>query len=84
MKAAAKELHMRDRALWMRIRSSEKHVGKTLIIRDGKGSRLTFFAENLMKPYRRLLSVVQAETDDVYDSLPVPIFILYFCPRPHC
>jgi molybdate transport system regulatory protein len=69
MNAAAKELHMSYRAVWMRVRSSEKRVGKTLIVREGKGSRLTPFAENLMKQYRRLLSVVQTETDDVYKSL---------------
>jgi molybdate transport system regulatory protein len=69
MNAAAKELHMSYRAVWMRVRSSEKRVGKTLIVRQGKGSRLTPFAENLMKQYRRLLSVVQAETDEVYESL---------------
>jgi molybdate transport system regulatory protein len=69
MNAAAKELHMSYRAVWMRVRSSEKRVGKPLIVREGKGSRLTPFAENLMKQYRRLLSVVQAETDEVYDSL---------------
>jgi molybdate transport system regulatory protein len=69
MNAAAKELHMSYRAVWMRVRSSEKRVGKTLIVSEGKGSRLTPFAENLMKQYRRLLSVVQAETDEVYGSL---------------
>lgn len=69
MNAAAKELHMSYRAVWMRVRSSEKRVGKTLIVREGKGSRLTPFAENLMKQYRRLLSVVQTETDEVYESL---------------
>jgi molybdate transport system regulatory protein len=69
MHAAAKELHMSYRAVWMRIRSSEKRIGKELIVRNGKGSCLTPFAENLMKQYRRLLSVVQTETDEVYESL---------------
>lgn len=69
MNAAAKELHMSYRAVWMRVRSSEKRVGKTLIVREGKGSCLTPFAEKLMKQYRRLLSVVQTETDEVYESL---------------
>jgi molybdate transport system regulatory protein len=69
MQAAAKEMHMSYRAVWMRIRSSEKRMGKELIIRDGKGSRLTPFAEDLMKQYRRLLSLVQTETDEVYESL---------------
>jgi len=69
MNAAAKELHMSYRAVWMRVRSSEKRVGKTLIVREGKGSRLTPFAENLMKQYRRLQSIVQTETDEVYENL---------------
>ena len=69
MNAAAKELHMSYRAVWMRVRSSEKRIGKTLIVREGKGSRLTPFAENLMKQFRRMLSVVQTETDEVYESL---------------
>lgn len=69
MHAAAKELHMSYRAVWMRVRTSEKRMGKTLIVREGKGSRLTPFAENMMKQYRRLQSVVQTETDEVYKSL---------------
>ena len=69
MHAAAKEQHMSYRAVWMRVRSSEKRMGKGLIVRDGKGSCLTPFAENMMKQYRRLQSVVQAETDEVYKSL---------------
>ncbi len=69
MNAAAKELRMSYRAVWMRVRSSEKRIGKPLIAREGKGSCLTPFAESLMKQYRRLLSVVQAETDEVYQNL---------------
>lgn len=69
MQAAAKELHMSYRAVWMRVRSSEKRMGKELIVRAGKGSCLTPFAENLMKQYRRMLSVVRAETDEVYKNL---------------
>ena len=69
MHAAAKELHMSYRAVWMRVRSSEQRIGKELIVRNGKGSCLTPFAENLMKQYRRMQSVVQNETDEVYESL---------------
>ena len=69
MHAAAKELHMSYRAVWMRVRSSETRMGKKLIARDGKGSCLTPFAENLMKQYRRLLTVIKTETDEVYESL---------------
>jgi molybdate transport system regulatory protein len=69
MHAAAKELHMSYRAVWMRVRSSEKRIGKKLIVRDGKGSCLTPFAVNLMKQYRRLLTVIKTETDEVYETL---------------
>jgi molybdate transport system regulatory protein len=69
MQAAAKELHMSYRAVWMRVRRSEKRMGRELIVRDGKGSGLTPFAENLMKQYRRLQSVIRTETDEVYESL---------------
>lgn len=69
MSAAAKELHMSYRAVWMRIRRSEKRMGKELIVRDGKGSRLTPFGENLMKQYRRMQSAVETEANEVYKQL---------------
>lgn len=69
MHAAAKELRMSYRAVWMRIRTSEKRIGKTLVSRQGKGSGLTPFAEKLMKQYKRLQSIVETESNDVYESL---------------
>jgi len=69
MHAAAKELQMSYRAVWMRIRSSEERMGNRLVIREGKGSKLTPFAENLMKQFKRLHTIVEKESDDVYKSL---------------
>ena len=69
MHAAAIQLHMSYRAVWMRIRTSEERIGKPLVVREGKGSRLTAFAENLMKQFKRLHAIVEAESDDVYNSL---------------
>ena len=69
MYAAAKELRMSYRAVWMRMRVSEKRMGKPLIVRTGNGSHLTPFAEKMMKQYRRLQSIVKNETDDVFESL---------------
>ena len=69
MHAAAKELQMSYRAVWMRIRSSEERIGKQLVVRQGKGSRLTPFAEKLMKQFKRLYAIAEAESDDVYESL---------------
>ena len=69
MQAAAKQLQMSYRAVWMRIRTSEERIGKQLVVREGKGSSLTTFAENLMKQFKRLHAIVEAESDDVYNNL---------------
>lgn len=69
LQAAAKDLKMSYRAVWVRIRSSEERIGRPLVVRDGKGSRLTTYAEDLMKRFQRLQKLVETESDDVYDSL---------------
>ena len=69
MNAAAKQLHMSYRAVWMRMRTSEERIGKPLVVREGKGSKLTPFAENLIKQFKRLHTIVEAESDEVYKSL---------------
>lgn len=69
MHAAAKQLHMSYRAVWMRIRTSEERIGKPLVVRKGKGSTLTPFAHNLIKQFKRLHAIIEAESDDVYKSL---------------
>jgi len=69
MHAVAIQLQMSYRAVWMRIRTSEERIGKQLVVREGKGSKLTTFAENLMKQFKRLHAIVEAESDDVYNSL---------------
>ena len=69
MQSAAKQLQMSCRAVWMRIRTSEERIGKQLVVREGKGSRLTTFAENLMRQFKRLHAIVEAKSDDVYKSL---------------
>ena len=69
MNAAAKQLQMSYRAVWMRIRTSEERIGKPLVVREGKGSKLTPFADKLIKQFKRLHTIVEAESDEVYDSL---------------
>ncbi len=69
LQAAAKELKMSYRAVWCRVKVSEERIGKPLVVRQGKGSRLTAHAERLMKQFKRLQAVVENESDDVYDSL---------------
>jgi molybdate transport system regulatory protein len=69
MHAAAKQLQMSYRAVWMRIRASEERLGKRLVVREGKGSKLTPFADNLIKEFKRLHTIVESESDEVYKSL---------------
>ena len=69
MHAASRQLQMSYRAVWMRIRTSEERIGKPLVVREGKGSKLTPFADNLIKQFKRLHIIVEAESDEVYNSL---------------
>jgi molybdate transport system regulatory protein len=69
LQAAAKELKMGYRAVWGRIKASEKRMGKPLVARDGKGSRLTPFAEELMLQYRKLQTRINDESHSDYAAL---------------
>ncbi|MCF8068484.1 MAG: LysR family transcriptional regulator [Desulfobacterales bacterium] len=69
MHAAAKELKMGYRALWLRVQSSEDLLGKPLVTRTKHGSTLTPFAKNLMKKFKRTRSIIQTEANDVYNDL---------------
>ncbi|MCU0562374.1 MAG: LysR family transcriptional regulator [Desulfobacterales bacterium] len=69
LQAAAVELKMSYRAIWMRISATEERLGKPLLIRDPKGSRLTPLGETLLKQFQRLLKIVETESDSVYKDL---------------
>lgn len=69
LQAAGQELKMSYRAIWARISATEARLGKPLLIREPKGSRLTPLGETLLKQFHRLLKVVEAESDDIYDDL---------------
>lgn len=69
LNATAKELKMSYRSVWMRIRASEERMGKTLLIRDSKGSRLTPFAERLMAQFESFQSRIKDQSDAFYESL---------------
>jgi DNA-binding transcriptional LysR family regulator len=58
-----------NKALWMCIRASEQRMGRQLVVREGRGSRLTPYAENLMKQFKRLRMIVLTESDELYDSM---------------
>ena len=69
LQAAAAEMKMSYKALWLRIRTSEERMRKSLVVRKGRGSQLTPFARNLMKQFRRLQLIVHHESDEVYADL---------------
>jgi len=69
LQAAARDLRMSYRAVWCRVKASEERLGKALVIREGRGSRLTPLAVKLMKQFRRIQTVVEKESDDVYADL---------------
>lgn len=63
LQGAAKELKMSYRALWGRIKASEKRTGEKLVMRDGRGSKLTPLAKQLMDRYQNLQTGIQNESD---------------------
>jgi molybdate transport system regulatory protein len=67
--AAAKELKMSYRAIWMRIRASEERIGHALVEREGNGSRLTDYAENLMGQFESLQAKVRQDSDAMFADL---------------
>jgi molybdate transport system regulatory protein len=69
LQGAAKELKMSYRAVWCRIKASEERTGRSLVVREGKGSKLTPLAQSLMKQFKRLQAIVEKESDDVYENL---------------
>lgn len=69
LQAASKELKMSYRAVWCRIKASEERIGVALVEREGNGSRLTPYAEKLMKQYKRLRTILHGESDDVFEDL---------------
>ncbi len=67
--AAAKELNMSYKALWARITATERRLGMPLLIKGSTGSRLTPEAEDLMKRFRRVNTLVVSECDEVFASV---------------
>ncbi|MFH1215091.1 MAG: LysR family transcriptional regulator [Pseudomonadota bacterium] len=69
LQAAAKELKMSYRALWGRIKASEARLGKTLVVREGRGSKLTPFALELMAQFKKLHVHILDDSNTVFSKL---------------
>lgn len=72
LQAAAQELKMSYRATWARISATKRRIGKPLLIRDPKGSRLTPLGETLLGEFDRLLKLVEATSDKLYAEVMAP------------
>jgi molybdate transport system regulatory protein len=73
IQAAAKELGMSYRAVWGRIKATEERLGIPLLVRNvggtsGGGSQLTATAEHLMAEFRRINSLVESESDKLFEK----------------
>jgi len=66
LQAAAKELKMSYRAIWARISATERRLGKNLLIREPRGAQLTPVGETLLKQFKRISQIVEAESNEVY------------------
>jgi len=69
LQAAAQELKMSYRAVWCRIKATEKRLQCDLLVRSNSGSTLTPFALKLIKQFRRLQAVIQTESDAMFKEL---------------
>jgi molybdate transport system regulatory protein len=69
LQAAAKELKMGYRALWGRIKASEARLGKPLVVRDGRGSKLTPYALDLMDRFNEMHSHILEDSNSSFSKL---------------
>ena len=69
LQAAAKELKMGYRALWGRIKASELRLGKPLVVRDGRGSKLTPYALDLMDHFNEMHNHILEDSDSSFSKV---------------
>ena len=72
--AAAQELQMSYRAVWGKIRATEKRLGRDLLDRKtggvrGGGSKLTPFARQIIERFEKLNDLTKASADELFRDL---------------
>ncbi|MBF0229838.1 MAG: LysR family transcriptional regulator [Desulfamplus sp.] len=70
---ASKALNMGYRAIWSRIKSTEKRLGLPLLIKKqggskGGGSKLTPLAESLIQEFEKVYKSIEKITDDEFEK----------------
>ncbi|SLM28297.1 Transcriptional regulator, LysR family [Desulfamplus magnetovallimortis] len=67
---AAKKMKMSYKAVWSKIKATETHYGKQLVIADKKdGSHLTEDARELLEKFRTLKERCRTQDDMVFDEI---------------
>ncbi|MGM0681983.1 MAG: winged helix-turn-helix domain-containing protein [Thermodesulfobacteriota bacterium] len=69
LNAAAKELGMSYKGAWCKIKASEKRIGRSLLLRQRKGSSLTLTAQKLIKKFSMMQQVIESRSNEVYQEL---------------
>ncbi len=72
--AAAQELQLSYRAVWGKIRATEKRLGRDLLDRKtggvrGGGSTLTPFAKQILERFAKLNDLTKASADELFRDL---------------
>jgi len=72
--AASKELHMSYRAVWGKIRATEKRLGQSLLRKRaggarGGGSELTPLGKVLVERFRQLDTLTETAANDLFEDL---------------
>ena len=72
--AAAQELHMSYRAVWGKLRATEKRLGQPLLDRktggpQGGGSNLTPFAKEILERFEKLQTLTRDSADELFRDL---------------
>ncbi len=75
--AAAQELEMSYRAVWGKIRATEKRLGRDLLDKKtggirGGGSQLTPFAIEIIERFEKLNDLTRATADELFRDLFLP------------
>ncbi len=66
----AKEMNMSYKSVWSKIKSTEKHFGKSVVHADRiKGSHLTDEGRRLLAAYRELNKRCMAADDAIFDDI---------------
>ncbi len=66
----SKEMNMSYKAVWSKIKSTEKNFGKPVVLSDKKtGTRLTDEGRNLLEKYRQLKNQCLKADDIIFEDI---------------